>query len=262
MDGETRFFVEVKAIGTPLRERDLFQIMGYSANENLDWMVLTNGRVWQCYHRLVGKPPVAEIVFDLDLLGEVEDPGSHVEQLFLISREGFWKGVLCDYWEKARALSPPVIARALFSLSVLTALRREIRKATHQRVEQAELTEALSRALVKPNVLEQMGQPPLPAAAGANEPRRRMRKAELPAECFAYVPDVTNPSTWELRYRNPDGTPDAHHLAAAVAAISPGGHRGRRVSIPAEALPAVKATLRNAYEALGKSAGQVPEGIR
>jgi len=54
-----------------------------------------------------------------------------------------------------------------------------------------------------------------------------------------------------LRYRNKDGSVSPSHLSAAVAALSPGGFRGRRVEIPPEAFPKVKEALYNAYLELG-----------
>ena len=45
LDNKVKFFVEVKAIGSKLSEKDLFQIQSYSASHNLNWMVLTNGRI-------------------------------------------------------------------------------------------------------------------------------------------------------------------------------------------------------------------------
>ncbi|RKY02189.1 MAG: restriction endonuclease subunit R, partial [Spirochaetes bacterium] len=57
LDNKVKFFIEVKAIGSKLLERDLFQILSYSTGHNLQWMILTTGRIWKCYHITRGNPP-------------------------------------------------------------------------------------------------------------------------------------------------------------------------------------------------------------
>ncbi len=69
-----------------------------------------------------------------------------------------------------------------------------------------------------------------------------------PASDFAYVPDATKPSTWKLPIF------DARHAAAAKAALSSGGFRGNRVSIPASALPGVRRKVNAANKKFGQNA--------
>lgn len=65
---------------------------------------------------------------------------------------------------------------------------------------------------------------------------------------YAYVPDPERPSTWKLRLTNtPGGSPDPRIVGAAVAALGPGGFRGRRVQIPSSDLAAVKRRVRAAW---------------
>jgi hypothetical protein len=42
-NGQLRFLIEVKAIGTDLKENHLRQAADYGANQGADWVLLTNG---------------------------------------------------------------------------------------------------------------------------------------------------------------------------------------------------------------------------
>jgi hypothetical protein len=83
-------------------------------------------------------------------------------------------------------------------------------------------------------------------------------KDGLPRRSFAYAP-TDDPSTWKLPYLTASGDPDPAHLGGAVAALSEGGFRGQQADIPADALPAVKAKLRQAYKRAGN---EVPASLR
>ena len=41
--GDLRYLIEVKSIGTDLRENHLRQACDYAANQGVDWVLLTNG---------------------------------------------------------------------------------------------------------------------------------------------------------------------------------------------------------------------------
>ncbi len=84
-------------------------------------------------------------------------------------------------------------------------------------------------------------------------------KDGLPASAFAYVGDASDPSTWKLPYKTADGAVDTKHLAGAMAALSSGGFRGNRVSLPARAVAGVKAKLRAAHKAKGGSPSDLPD---
>ncbi|RKY69843.1 MAG: hypothetical protein DRQ24_10255 [Candidatus Latescibacterota bacterium] len=259
LDGKVKFFIEVKAIGSKLSERDLFQIQSYSASHNLPWMLLTNGRIWRCYHLSAGSPPSVELVFELDLL-HIEDIEDVVDKFFLISKEAIWKDRLSEYWEVAKATSPETIASCLFCDKVLNEIRKEIKRETGQNVEIATIADILATQVIRGNLAEQVGSKIRKEKEKAKA--KEKTKKGLPAICFAYVPDPDKSNTWKLRYRNPDGSVDVNHLSAAVAALSPGGFRGRRVRIPPEHLPEVKKKLLEAYKEIGTPEDKIPPGIK
>jgi hypothetical protein len=58
IDRELVAFIEVKRVATKLSTRHLRQVEMYAVNEGVEWIILTNGSVWQVYH-ITGGLPVA-----------------------------------------------------------------------------------------------------------------------------------------------------------------------------------------------------------
>lgn len=81
-------------------------------------------------------------------------------------------------------------------------------------------------------------------------------KYHLPATCFAYVPNPSQPGTWKLPYRLIDGSIDEKRLPKAIQAIL-SNYRGAKVSsIPDEDIPAVLLRLARGAESIGKMPDQ------
>ncbi len=77
-------------------------------------------------------------------------------------------------------------------------------------------------------------------------------KYKLPASCFAYVPNPTQPGTWKLPYRLIEGTIDEKRLPKAIQCII-SNYRGAKVSgIPEADIPAVLVRLAHGAESVGK----------
>lgn len=82
-------------------------------------------------------------------------------------------------------------------------------------------------------------------------------KYKLPAYCFAYVSNPSNPRTWKLPYLCLDGTVDVKRLPKAIQCILT-NYRGTRVrGLPEAAIPAILERLaRAAFQA-----GHLPPAI-
>jgi hypothetical protein len=84
-------------------------------------------------------------------------------------------------------------------------------------------------------------------------------KYKVPARCFAYVGDASNPATWKLPYRLADGSPDVKRLPKAIQAIL-SNYRGARVSnLPEKDIPNVLVRLARAAASLGRMPHQSGE---
>jgi hypothetical protein len=91
--------------------------------------------------------------------------------------------------------------------------------------------------------------------------------AGLPANCYAYTPDVEDPLTWKLQIaRSADNgngvwTPDEDLVRAAVAQLPGIAGYEQAIDIPAAALPGVKAVLRSAWISCGASVDELPREL-
>jgi hypothetical protein len=84
-------------------------------------------------------------------------------------------------------------------------------------------------------------------------------KYKIPAHCFAYVGNASDPGTWKLPYCLSDGSIDRKRLPKAIQAIL-SNYRGVKVSgIPKQDIPDVLVRLAHAAESLGKMPHQSGE---
>ena len=103
---EVQYLIEAKAIGVSLKETHLRQALTYSAQQGINWVVLTNGRTWQT-HKLHFEQPIRnELIFEIDLLSVEPKDKDAIEQLFLLSKEGMAKSAIQAFKEQKDACSP------------------------------------------------------------------------------------------------------------------------------------------------------------
>lgn len=146
VDKKLLAFVEIKRVGTELKDSHLRQVKNYAANEGVEWVILTNGRIWQVYHISNTTPIEHELLFDVDLLGE-SSPSDKVSLLWQLSKAAMNKGVINETWQSAAAVNNTSIRSALLSEPVLLAVRKEIRARTKQLVDVKKLKEVISSEL-------------------------------------------------------------------------------------------------------------------
>jgi len=160
------FFVEVKPIGTKLRDRDLFQVVSYSRQHNLEWAVLTTGDVWQC-HRIPPGDPEVEECFELHLLDAAQPLDELVERFYLLSKEGFAQGALGEYWDKAETFRPERLSAILLSEEVLGVVRRCVhRDNPGRRINVDDLKDALVRGVIRGDLAAALAAPATVADGG------------------------------------------------------------------------------------------------
>jgi hypothetical protein len=177
LDDKVMYFVEVKQLGTKLRDKDLFQVINYSVPQGLSWAVLTTGDVWQC-HRVAGGKDIQEF-FEVRVLDPNQSVREKVDYLYLLSREGMKRSALEAHWSHAECYRPEKLAALVVSEQVLTVLRRLVkREKPGRRVQVTELREALLRGVIRGDL-----QASVHAAAGSPARKRasggKKRRAEL-----------------------------------------------------------------------------------
>ena len=95
LDGSPKMLIEVKAIGSELKDSFVKQAVDYAANQGTEWVVLTNGGIWKIYKVAFTKPIGQELVYEIDFLNLNPKNSNHLESLFqdlpqkfLMSRRG------------------------------------------------------------------------------------------------------------------------------------------------------------------------------
>jgi predicted type IV restriction endonuclease len=146
-----QFLIEVKSVGTDLRDNHLRQATDYGANQGVEWVLLTNGIVWRAYRIRFEQPISHDHVFTVDLLDSGLKPQQLIDRLYLISKEAGGEGEIDRFWRHKEAMSRYVVAQLLLDSSVLTVIRRQLRtlypglKVTEEEIGELLRTEVLKR---------------------------------------------------------------------------------------------------------------------
>ena len=149
VDKQLVAFIEVKRIAQKLNEKHLRQVQAYAVNEGVEWMLLTNGQVWQAWHMTPGLPVVMDMAFEVDLLSD-RSMASKVESLFHISRDAFKRHQIDELWRAQAATSARSVARIVLSEKVIEEIRKELRRQTGHIAETSRIDEVLRSELFRP----------------------------------------------------------------------------------------------------------------
>ena len=155
IDRQLVAFIEVKRISQKLNERHLRQVQMYAVNEGIEWMVLTNGQIWQVYHLTGGLPVVVDLVFEVDLLGPEPDE-SKASRLFYLHHDSLKRRQIEEVWRHSAATAPELLLEVILSESVLDLIRREVRKRTGTATSTDVLRQVIRTDLAQPKLLDRI----------------------------------------------------------------------------------------------------------
>lgn len=125
--GSLAFLLEVKAIGSELKDQHVKQAIDYAANQGVEWVGLTNGIAWRVYKVGFNKPIDFEVVVELDLLAISHRDAETIELLGLLAKEGWQKAHIGEYHSYKQALSKYTLSAILLSEPVLKMVRKQLR---------------------------------------------------------------------------------------------------------------------------------------
>src|SRR4030065_378266 len=163
ISGQSRFLVEVKAIGLDLKDDYIKQVIDYGANVGIDWVILTNGCVWKIYKITYAKPIDKEQVYEFDILKINAKKQNDLEMLYYICKESISKGksALEGYYLQKQILGRFFIGQVIITEPVINVIRKSIKKAapeikvTHEEIREILLSEVLKREILEGNKVEQ-----------------------------------------------------------------------------------------------------------
>jgi hypothetical protein len=168
VEGKVYYLAEVKSAGTTLNENHLRQAINYGAHQGIEWILLTNAIEWKVYRIKFGQPIEYDEVYNFDLSKisgrSLEDLG----KLFMLCRETISSDALADFHRQAQIVNRYVIAELIQSDTVVSALRRELRRLFDGvKVTEEELRTILTNDVMKRDTLD--GDPPKAAKAAVKK---------------------------------------------------------------------------------------------
>lgn len=173
LDDNLGFFVEVKVLGSKLRDKDLFQVTSYSRQHDLEWAILSTGDVWEC-HRVAGGQDTEEF-FEIRMLDSCQSVEEKIEQFYLLSKEGFSKGAIREKWIENQSFRPEKLAQMLISDDVLNTLRKLVHKDNPgNRVQIDALKQAVLRGVIRGDLNVSSSE-----SAQKDAPRKRRANREI-----------------------------------------------------------------------------------
>jgi predicted type IV restriction endonuclease len=182
LDGTLQMLVEVKAIGLDLKEAYIKQAVDYAANLGTEWVVLTNGTIWKVYKVSFVKPIGQDLVLEIDFTNFNPKNSDHIENLYLLTKEGMSRSTLSDYYVQRQALSRFFIGSMILSDTVLDVIRRELRKISPDvKIDTEQIREVLVQEVLKREVVE---------GEKADEARRKIARATRPSRKTTKEPSV------------------------------------------------------------------------
>lgn len=155
LDGKLSTLIEVKAVGIELKDQHVKQAIDYGANQGVDWVMLTNGIIWQVYKLTFAKPIEKELVLSFDLTSINTRLEKDIDSLYLLCKEGWQRSALGEYHIQKQALSRFYMGVMLQTQPILDVIRKELRKVSPDvKVTNEEIKDVLINEVIKREVLE------------------------------------------------------------------------------------------------------------
>ena len=195
LDGKLMVLIEAKSVGTELKDQHVKQAIDYAANQGVDWVVLTNGALWRVYKVIFAKPIDQELVCEFDFLNLDAKDDTHLQFLFLLTKEGWAKSAVGEFHQQKQALSRFTVGAALMSDSVLSAVRKELKRVSPDvRIEAEQISTVLEHEVIKRDVLEsEKYAEAIKAIARAAAKIARNKKEEAPQDVVPISAALTSP---------------------------------------------------------------------
>jgi predicted type IV restriction endonuclease len=162
INNKSVLLVEAKSLDDPLTDvKAITQVVGYAANDGIEWCILTNGVVWKVYRSVEKCPAPDKLMFEVTL-DPLESEGISTEQvakqMWRFSRDEMAKGTLDALGEQT--FTDSKIEKALNALmsDAPRALLNLIKKTTNdENLRPRKIKESLKRILERNRSTEIVG---------------------------------------------------------------------------------------------------------
>jgi len=155
VDEKIEFLLEAKAIGLELKDYHLRQALDYGANHGIQWVVLSNGEMWNIYKIRFEKPIGYDFVCSINLLELDPKNEQDKEKIFILCKEGLVKDAREEYFEKKQSVNRFILSELLLSDDVLSLVRRLLKKMSDGiSVNNSDIQKILKNEVIKRDTLE------------------------------------------------------------------------------------------------------------
>jgi predicted type IV restriction endonuclease len=167
--GDVAFLIEAKKAGIKvLNQRHIEQACNYASRKNIQWVVLTNGVMWQLYHLTFATGIESDLVFDLDFVGKLEEDTEFVwDTLSILIKNNVKNDSLTTFYAQQKLLSPKMIVNVLLGEEVLMKVRQELNRKAPARLEIKDVFHAVTQVF---------SQDALAAAGGILPPTKKKHR--------------------------------------------------------------------------------------
>lgn len=151
LDDKLPFLVEAKSAGIKqLLAKHIEQAENYCSHSGINWVLLTNGVVWQLYHVTFGDRVQEDLVFEVNFVDEFEQKPDWVwNTLSVLCKSNVQEGSLDTFYEQQKLLSPKNMVKLLLSEDVLMKLRQELNHKAPSRLDLGVVFEAVLDVISK-----------------------------------------------------------------------------------------------------------------
>ncbi len=155
IDGKIKYLIEVKAAGVTLNDSHLRQAINYGAHQGIEWVVLTNAVEWRLHRIKFGQPVDHEEVSSFNFTEVSAKKEDDINKMFLLCREGITSDAMDAYHNHSQILNRYSIAQVLLSESVVSAVRKELKKLYPDvKVDPENILDILNNEILKREVIE------------------------------------------------------------------------------------------------------------
>lgn len=144
--GVQHFLVEVKALSLQLSDKHLRQATNYGANEGIEWILLTNGKNFDFYKVIFGKPIEIRKVFSIDLSNR-ENIKEYTDDIEFLHRDSVVHKGLKLLWNRTMALNPEYIAGLLYDSAVTNFIKKTLKKKFKSKFTDEEIHNSISKII-------------------------------------------------------------------------------------------------------------------
>ena len=155
IEGKIKYLIEVKAAAITLNNSHMQQALNYGANHGIEWVVLTNSLDWKLYRIKFAQPIDYEEVSSFNLSNLNIKSEDDLNKMFLLCKEGIGGDAMGLYHQHTQLVNKFVIAEIVGSETIVSVIRRELKRLFPElKVEAEQIADILRNDVLKREVIE------------------------------------------------------------------------------------------------------------